>query len=303
MAPGSARLCSPPLGWWWWRQSHGMLSLWLVSRRQPGSWFLRCTLSDPSSHKVPDELLGISLKRLIWGVSVVLGVGCPLHYGFQLWSFLCQWLGQHNFCQSRGFGDWSLPRGVWGGIPVMRLAWGRASTIWAWSRWCETLGTWTPSTRQSGELEIWFGFAVQASSSFSGRGAVLWRLLTGSLDIFLSGGTVALMTGSPILLALGGVSDGSYLIQMLFLDLPHSFIYGTVLLLDKSLEPDLLPVAGDHKGSVILPCHLRVCAFFHHFVEALSVSDVTFFKLWASRPSRCYRVGWGGHSGDNTGSS
>ena len=79
---------------------------------------------------------------------------------------------------------------------------------------------------------------VQASSFFSGCDAVLWRLLTGSLDIFLSGGIAALITGLPILLALGGVGDGLYLLQMLFLDLPHSFIYGTVLLLDESLEPD-----------------------------------------------------------------
>ena len=101
----------------------------------------------------------------------------------------------------------------------------------------------------------------------------------GSLDIFLSGGTAALMTGLPILLASSSISDGSYLLQMLFLDLPHSFIYGAVLLLDESFEPDLLPVAGDHKGGVSLPRHLHVCAFFYHFAEALSVGNITFFKL------------------------
>ena len=90
---------------------------------------------------------------------------------------------------------------------------------------------------------------------------------------------MALMTGAPILLALGGISDGLYLLQMPFLDLPHSFIYGTVLLLDESLELDLLPVAGDHKGSVSLPHHLHVRAFLDHIAEALGVCDVTFFKL------------------------
>ena len=118
---------------------------------------------------------------------------------------------------------------------------------------------------------------------------ILWRLLTGSLDVFLSGGAVTLMAGSPILSTLGGIGDGSYLLQMPFLDFPHSFIYGAVLLLDESLEPDLLPVTGDHKGSVSLPRHLHVCAFFDHFAEALSVSNVTFFELRASRPSRHYR--------------
>ena len=101
----------------------------------------------------------------------------------------------------------------------------------------------------------------------------------GSLDIFLSGGSVALMTGAPILSVPGGIGDGLYLLQMPFLDLPHSFIYGRVLLLDESLKQDLLPVAGDHKGSVILLHHLCVRAFFHHVTEALSVRDVTFFKL------------------------
>ena len=114
---------------------------------------------------------------------------------------------------------------------------------------------------------------------------------------------MVLITGLPILSASGGIGDGSYLLQMPFLDLPHSFIYGMVLLLDESLEPELLPVAGDHKGSVSLPHHLCVHAFFHHFAEALSVGNVTFFKLQASGLSGCYRVSLGGHSGDNAGSS
>ena len=114
-----------------------------------------------------------------------------------------------------------------GGIPVVRLARHGASAMRAVSRWCETLGTQTPSTRQGQELEIRFGFAVQAVSSFSGCGTILWRLFMGSLDVFLLGGAAALMTGLPILLALGGIGDGSYLLQMLFLDLPHSFIHGT----------------------------------------------------------------------------
>ena len=112
------------------------------------------------------------------------------------------------------------------------------------------------------------------------RGVALYsRLLMGSLNVFLLGGAVALMTGSPILLASSGINDGSYLLQMPFLDLPHSFIYGAVLLLDESFKLDLLPVAGDHKGGVSLPHQLRVRAFFYHFVEALSVGNVTFFKL------------------------
>ena len=101
----------------------------------------------------------------------------------------------------------------------------------------------------------------------------------GSLDVFLPGGAAVLMTGLPILLASSGISDGSYLLQMPFLDLPHSFIYGVVLLLDESFELDLLPVAGDHKGGVSLPHHLCAHAFFYHFAEACSVGNVTFFKL------------------------
>ena len=120
---------------------------------------------------------------------------------------------------------------------------------------------------------------MQAASSFLGYGAVLWRLLTESLDVFLSGSTVALMAKPPILSVSDGISDCLYLFQMPFLDLPHSFIDGTVLLLDKSFEPDLLPVAGDHKGVVSLSRHLHVRAFFYHFVEVLSVSNVTFLKL------------------------
>ena len=101
----------------------------------------------------------------------------------------------------------------------------------------------------------------------------------GSLDVFLSGGIVALMAGPPILSVLDSIGDGLYLFQMPFLDLPHSFIHSMVLLLDKSFEPDLLPVAGDHKGVVSLLRHLCVRAYFYHFVEALSVSNVTFLKL------------------------
>ena len=39
---------------------------------------------------IPDELHGVSLKRLIRGISVVLGGGHPLYYGFQFWSLLCR---------------------------------------------------------------------------------------------------------------------------------------------------------------------------------------------------------------------
>ena len=102
------------------------------------------------------------------------------------------------------------------------------------SEWCETLVAWTPSTRQGRVLDFRFGFAVQAASPFSGCGAVLWRLLTGSLDIFLSGGTAAFKAGPPIFSVLDGVSNGLDLFQMPFLDLPDSFIYGAVLLPDES---------------------------------------------------------------------
>ena len=100
----------------------------------------------------------------------------------------------------------------------------------------------------------------------------------GSLDIFLLGGAVAFKAGSPILSVLEGISEGLYLQQMPFLHLPHSFIYGTFLLLDESFELDLLPVAGDHKG-VGLPCHLCVRTFFYHFTEALGVGNTALHKL------------------------
>ena len=90
------------------------------------------------------------------------------------------------------------------------------------------------------------GLSVQISSSFPGRGAGLWRLFTGSLDVVLSGGTAMLMTGVPFFLASGSISDGLYLLQMPFLDLPYSFIHGAILLLDEGVKPDFLPVAGDH---------------------------------------------------------
>ena len=54
------------------------------------------------------------------------------------------------------------------------------------------------------------------------------------------------MTRVSVLSASGGNSDGLYLLQTPFLDLPHSFIRGTILFLDEGLEPDLLPVTGDH---------------------------------------------------------
>ena len=63
----------------------------------------------------------------------------------------------------------------------------------------------------------------------------------GPLDVVLLGGAVTLMAG-----ALGGISDGLHLLQVPFLDLPHSFIHSAILLLDKGIELDLLPVAGDH---------------------------------------------------------
>ena len=100
----------------------------------------------------------------------------------------------------------------------------------------------------------------------------------GSLDVFLSGGAVAFIAGPPILSVSDGVGDGLYLFQMLFLDLPHSFIHSTVLLLDENFEPDLLSVAGDHKG-VGLPHHLHVLTFFYHFAEALGVGNIALLKL------------------------
>ena len=112
----------------------------------------------------------------------------------------------------------------------------------------------------------------------SGCGAVLWRLLTESLDVFLLGDTAVLMAGPPLLSVLDDDGDGLYLFQMPFLDLPHSFIHGMVLLLDESFEPDLLPVAGDHKGVGLLR-YLRVCTFFYHFAEALCVSNIALLEL------------------------
>ena len=84
--------------------------------------------------------------------------------------------------------------------------------------------------------------------------------------------------GLPILSVSDGISDGLDLLQMPFLDLPHSFVYGMVLLLDKSLQLDLLSVAGDHQG-VGLPCHPHVCTFFYYFAEALGVGNVALLKL------------------------
>ena len=86
------------------------------------------------------------------------------------------------------------------------------------------------------------------------------------------------IAGPPILSVSDSISDGLYLFQMPFLDLPYSFIHGTVLLLDKSFEPDLLSVAGDHKG-VGLQHHIRVRTFFYHFAEALGVSNIALLKL------------------------
>ena len=100
----------------------------------------------------------------------------------------------------------------------------------------------------------------------------------GALDVFLSGGAAVLMAGPPILSVLDSIGNGLYLFQMPFLDLPHSFVHGTVLLLDESFEPDLLSVTGDHKG-VSLLCHLRVHTFFYHFVETLGVGNMAPFKL------------------------
>ena len=100
----------------------------------------------------------------------------------------------------------------------------------------------------------------------------------GFLDVFLLGGAVAFKAGPPILSVSDSIGNGLYLFQMPFLDLPHSFIYGTVLLLDESFEPDLLPVTGYHKG-VGLQCHLHVRTFFYHFVEALGVGNITRLKL------------------------
>ena len=75
---------------------------------------------------------------------------------------------------------------------------------------------------------------MQAVSSFSGCRAILWRLLTGSLDIFLLGGAAVFEAGPPIFSVSDGVSDGLDLFQMPFLDLPDDFIYGVVLLPDES---------------------------------------------------------------------
>ena len=100
----------------------------------------------------------------------------------------------------------------------------------------------------------------------------------GSLDVFLLGGAVAFKAGLPILSVSDSIGDGLYLLQMPFLDLPHSFIYGAVLLFDESFKPDLLSVTGDHKG-VSLLCHLRVCTFFYRFAEALGVSNIALLKL------------------------
>ena len=46
---------------------------------------------------------------------------------------------------------------------------------------------------------------------------------------------MAFKAGPPILSVSDSVSDGLCLFQMPFLDLPHSFIYGMVLLLDERL--------------------------------------------------------------------
>ena len=89
---------------------------------------------------------------------------------------------------------------------------------------------------------------------------------------------MAFKAGPPILSVSDSVSDGLCLFQMPFLDLPHSFIYGMVLLLDESFELDLLPVTGDHKG-VGLPCHLFLHTFFYHFAETLSVVNIALLKL------------------------
>ena len=56
----------------------------------------------------------------------------------------------------------------------------------------------------------------------------------GSLDVFLSGGTAAFEAGLPILSVLDSISNGLDLFQMPFLDLPDSFVYGTVLPPDES---------------------------------------------------------------------
>ena len=56
----------------------------------------------------------------------------------------------------------------------------------------------------------------------------------GSLDVFLLGATAVFKARPPILSVLDSISDGLDLLQMSFLDLPHSFVYGMVLLLDKS---------------------------------------------------------------------
>ena len=115
-----------------------------------------------------------------------------------------------------------------------------------WSGWCETLGSWMPSTGQSQELEIRLGLVVQALSSFLGCSARLWGLLSGPLDIILMGGAVSFVYGVPVPLVTGGINDGLYLFQMPFLDLSHSFSHGMGLLLDEGLEPNLLSVTGDH---------------------------------------------------------
>ena len=51
-----------------------------------------CVVHSPIQipHEVPDELLGVGLKGLIWGISVVLRGGHPLYYGLQFWSLLCR---------------------------------------------------------------------------------------------------------------------------------------------------------------------------------------------------------------------
>ena len=59
------------------------------------------------------------------------------------------------------------------------------------------------------------------------------RLLTGSLDIFLSRGAAVFEAGLPIFSVLDSVGNGLDLFQMLFLDLSDDFIYGTILLPDE----------------------------------------------------------------------